>query len=198
MSSKSNLLPDYLSNGSLSFVEIDIDVLPPPGSLDVEGETYVWGVDFFNRSINEDLNASDVAFGLAEAINANPSTYLSVHSRLIPNSNAFAMARDTKILIYSRIPGKSISVNGSNFGGSSSGAVLPNPSSGTSGGDPIITNVDEQNDFIYLGKAISGTLTSDASWRISRIDAVSGDVRWANGTNLFNQVWNDRTSLPYS
>lgn len=53
--------------------------------------------------------------------------------------------------------------------------------------------------IIYLGEAEEGSLTSDAVWRIRRIDYSSGvTILWADGNANFDNVWNDRTSLTYS
>ncbi len=51
----------------------------------------------------------------------------------------------------------------------------------------------------YVGQAAPGTASSAAAWRIKRItdtgSAVSID--WANGSDAFDQVWDDRASLTY-
>jgi hypothetical protein len=61
--------------------------------------------------------------------------------------------------------------------------------------------VDFVSDTVfYKGEALPGTLTSAASWRISRgtLDP-SGDVsiQYAS-TGIFNQVWDNRISLTYA
>jgi hypothetical protein len=69
----------------------------------------------------------------------------------------------------------------------------------------LLRNVDEDtvNNFIYIGEATTGTLTSAASWRIYRwdlnVDAV-GDLKkkYAGGSTTFDQEWDDRTILSYS
>lgn len=51
----------------------------------------------------------------------------------------------------------------------------------------------------YIGKASPGTASSAASWQISKLDESSGTVlTWANGSNSFNAIWNNRESLSYS
>lgn len=54
----------------------------------------------------------------------------------------------------------------------------------------------------YIGIAKPGTASSAAAWQIRKI-TYSGtgrvtDVQWAGGSDLFNQVWDDRASLSYS
>lgn len=50
----------------------------------------------------------------------------------------------------------------------------------------------------YIGEAAIGTATSAAAWRIKKVDSTSGIViQWA-GTGVFNQIWDNRTSLTYS
>lgn len=51
----------------------------------------------------------------------------------------------------------------------------------------------------YIGKAVTGSLTSDAVWQIKRIDDNSGIViTWADGDDNFNNVYDNREALIYS
>lgn len=53
----------------------------------------------------------------------------------------------------------------------------------------------------YIGKAKLGTATSDAGWQILRIEQSTDGITtvlYANGSNRWNQVWDDRESLTYS
>lgn len=55
---------------------------------------------------------------------------------------------------------------------------------------------------IYVGLAPNGSATSTAVWQIHKI-AYDGNnnptsVLWANGNDLFDQVWDNRSSLTYS
>jgi len=55
--------------------------------------------------------------------------------------------------------------------------------------------------IIYTGKANPGTVTSAASWRISRTILQSDDdvsVQWADGDDAYDNIWDDRASLSYS
>ena len=50
----------------------------------------------------------------------------------------------------------------------------------------------------YVGEAAIGTATSAASWRVKRVDSTTGIViEWA-GTGVFDQVWDNYSSLTYS
>lgn len=55
-------------------------------------------------------------------------------------------------------------------------------------------------DTTYVGKAETGTDTAEAIWSIQKIvenkDGVI--VTWADGNDLFDNVWNDVTTLSYS
>jgi len=64
---------------------------------------------------------------------------------------------------------------------------------------------DEQP--LYVGEAAPGTLNSDAGWRIYKYeyvidaeteDMVSGTIRYADGSILFDKVWDDRADYEYS
>ena len=60
--------------------------------------------------------------------------------------------------------------------------------------------LDEASPTItYVGEAIPGSATSEAVWRIKRLDSSAGlEVKWANGTNNEDKIWDDRTSYAYS
>ena len=52
-------------------------------------------------------------------------------------------------------------------------------------------------DTIYIGKAIPGTTSDQALWRIKRINTATGKVEWADG-GAFTQVYDNRESLTYA
>ena len=53
--------------------------------------------------------------------------------------------------------------------------------------------------ILYIGQAPTGVPTSIAKWQIMRINVTTGVViQWADGNDLFDNVWNDRTSLSYA
>ena len=52
----------------------------------------------------------------------------------------------------------------------------------------------------YIGRANHGTATSSAAWQIQKI-TVSGTattIAYANASDNYDQVWDDRASLSYS
>lgn len=51
----------------------------------------------------------------------------------------------------------------------------------------------------YIGKAPSGSLTSEAVWQIKSLDTADGDVAllYADG-GAFSQIWDNRAALTYS
>lgn len=54
---------------------------------------------------------------------------------------------------------------------------------------------------IYRGRALPGTATSAASWRVERISiAADGDVSilFADGNDSYDNIWDNRASLSYS
>lgn len=53
---------------------------------------------------------------------------------------------------------------------------------------------------LYKGEAVPGALKSQAIWRIRKINiALDGDITevWADGTDTFAKVWDDRASYSY-
>lgn len=65
-------------------------------------------------------------------------------------------------------------------------------------------NDDPTNDFIYIGDAVPGSLTSAAAWRIQRVEftnpGVDDDIEvlWADGNNNFDNIWDNHLVLSYS
>lgn len=65
----------------------------------------------------------------------------------------------------------------------------------------LIIRVDTVSDvLLYVGKAIPGTATSVALWRIQEITVVGDEtiILWADGNTDFDNEWDDRASLSYS
>jgi hypothetical protein len=60
--------------------------------------------------------------------------------------------------------------------------------------------LDEASAYItYVGEADPSSLTSEALWRIKRLDETTGlNVLWAEGNAFFNKVWDNRASYSYS
>lgn len=51
--------------------------------------------------------------------------------------------------------------------------------------------------YVYIGITQVGGYndTDKAVWQIKRITRGVGDVVWANGTDEFNQIWDDRLTI---
>lgn len=62
------------------------------------------------------------------------------------------------------------------------------------------TRVEEVSATVTLvGEALPGTTDAQALWRIKKIDSSSiVEVIWAEGSDEFNKVWDDRASYTYS
>jgi hypothetical protein len=64
----------------------------------------------------------------------------------------------------------------------------------------LTVRLDEVSDTLfYVGKALIGKVNSDANWLIIRYTTVGNVLmsEYANGSEAFNQVWNNRASLTY-
>lgn len=85
-------------------------------------------------------------------------------------------------------------------GGGSGGHTTPYINSD---GNPVYVEqsmdlqVDDTGTYTYLGNATPGTATSEAMWRIKRVTNATGVITHADGTSLFNKIWNDRASYTY-
>lgn len=98
-------------------------------------------------------------------------------------------------------------------GGASGGATSDNQVAMIAQLDDIITalstdtedkrltvRLDQVSDTLfYVGKALIGKVDTDANWLVIRYTQ-TGNVlmsEYANGSEAFNQVWDDRTTLTY-
>lgn len=66
---------------------------------------------------------------------------------------------------------------------------------------PLTTRIDEASSTVtYIGEAAPGTATSSALWRVKKIDSTTNPTKivFADGNDLFDNVWDDRASLSYS
>lgn len=72
------------------------------------------------------------------------------------------------------------------------------------GNDNFTTQVDNVSTSLmtYIGKAAVGASTASAVWQIQRVDEsgtpITVVIKWADGDDSFNNIWNNRTSLSYS
>lgn len=58
---------------------------------------------------------------------------------------------------------------------------------------------DAADPVAYLGHAPPGTSTATAGWRICRFDFTAGVLQtWADGNDLFDNIWDARAALTYS
>ncbi len=64
----------------------------------------------------------------------------------------------------------------------------------------LLQLIDEATATItYIGKAQTGSDPANPLWQIERIDTTSGtEIAWADGSDAFNQIWDDRAILTYS
>jgi hypothetical protein len=64
----------------------------------------------------------------------------------------------------------------------------------------LTVRLDEVSDTLfYVGKALIGKVNSDANWLIIRYTTVGNVLmsEYANGSEAFDQVWNNRATLTY-
>lgn len=60
---------------------------------------------------------------------------------------------------------------------------------------------DAVPEVTYVGKALPGTLTSAASWRVTRVTQQSDtdiEILYADGNDSYDNIWDNRLSLSYS
>jgi hypothetical protein len=66
------------------------------------------------------------------------------------------------------------------------------------------SELDGNGNFLYLGYASPGYLTSDAKWQIRKFTwdgtftSMPRQIDWASGNDNFDKVWDNRSSYVYS
>lgn len=59
--------------------------------------------------------------------------------------------------------------------------------------------VDSVGNDIYIGYALPGTLTSEAKWKIKRVNTTNPiSIFWADSSTLYNKTWSDRATYTYA
>ena len=64
----------------------------------------------------------------------------------------------------------------------------------------LTVRLDQVSDTLfYVGKALIGKVDADANWLIIRYTQTGSVLKseYANGSEAFDQVWNDRATLTY-
>jgi len=58
--------------------------------------------------------------------------------------------------------------------------------------------VDVQGNDTYIGYALPNTLESTTNWKIKKVNSVNPiSIKWADGSTLYNKVWDDRATYTY-
>jgi hypothetical protein len=67
------------------------------------------------------------------------------------------------------------------------------------GGTPLTTQIDQSGTTTYVGETQPGNATSEASWRITKIDTSANPIKVQYaGSGLYNQIYDNRASLTYN
>jgi hypothetical protein len=64
----------------------------------------------------------------------------------------------------------------------------------------LAVRIDEVSSTLsYVGKALTGSATSSAVWQVFKLDTTAGlIITYADGNDLFDNIWDNRASLSYS
>ena len=65
---------------------------------------------------------------------------------------------------------------------------------------PLKTLIDNQGSYIYIGEANPTVLTSEANWRIFKlnVDGALTSIYFADQSDNFNKEWDERTTYSYT
>jgi hypothetical protein len=59
------------------------------------------------------------------------------------------------------------------------------------------TNIDEQGDFLYIGKSVPGTSEGEEKWQIKRLQISTVEIRYAEAKAEFIYSWDTRATYTY-
>jgi len=65
----------------------------------------------------------------------------------------------------------------------------------------VLLDYDGNGQLIYQGKAAIGSASSTASWQIKKLAWTGGQMssmKWADGNDDFDNIWDNRAGLSYS
>jgi len=63
----------------------------------------------------------------------------------------------------------------------------------------VIRVKSDDSNILYIGYASIGSATSAALWRIMRLDSTTKlDIKYADGNDKFDNIYDNRQSLSYS
>ena len=77
---------------------------------------------------------------------------------------------------------------------------VTNPDGSTIGGSADYQSFNDTTtdaNLVYLGKALPGSATSDAAWKIKRYNKSAGHMSFADDETTFTKTWDSRTSYTY-
>lgn len=80
-------------------------------------------------------------------------------------------------------------------------ALIVEGSGGYITGTPYALRLDETStaNVTYVGKAVTGSVTSASVWQIFKLDETSNlSITWANGSAAFTNEWDNRLIISYS
>lgn len=102
-------------------------------------------------------------------------------------------------------PPTTVNANITNLGQQTSNNSIPVVLANNQTALPITTGnyaqiVDDQTTFIYIGNSTVGNLTSSATWSIKKITFIGSIIKteWASSTDLFDKIWDNRSTYIYS
>lgn len=59
--------------------------------------------------------------------------------------------------------------------------------------------IDVNGSDIYIGYALPGSATTDAKWKIKRVNTTNPiSIYWADSSTLYNKTWDNRSSYTYA
>lgn len=129
----------------------------------------------------------------------------------VPGVNGNDGQDGTRTYVGAGAPSSGLGVNGDQYIDTDNGDIYTKVAGawslqGNIGAVALTTRTDTVDpdvlpEVTYVGEALPGTLTSAASWRVKRITLAADtdlEILYADGSDAFNQIWDNRLSLTYS
>jgi len=129
----------------------------------------------FKNIKTPDFNTSDITEGLVAVQNSIDNLSFPVPNYVLPYRDIDGKAIQVQLTVDGKIP------------------VEAGATSTYEGRNDTTTDTN----LVYLGKAVPGSATTDATWQIKRYNKSAGHMSFADDVTTFTKTWDNRTSYSY-
>lgn len=201
--SATNFLPSRITNGTSYIDPTQIRTLTTADNIS-STQSGTWNLNNISGTISLPSGASTSS--LQSAANTSLS---SIDTKIPAKGQALIDDSLPVVLPLSQItaltPPTTINANIINLGQQTSNNSIPVVLANNQTALPITSVnyaqiVDDQTTFIYIGNSTVGSLASSSTWSIKKITFIGSLIKteWASSTDLFDKIWDNRSTYIYS